>query len=508
MEVRKILRPAFAPSTFPGANFSLLRHGAGVRPSTVPRRRPRAAVGPPEGDEVLRDRSNATASSRKQNPAFIVAIEEEDRTRSPTASGRDDPEPLGAHRGLDGGVSGEHKANSVPPTDELRVDVQSEANSSRAESNEDAGLINFSIFGRDFSVQSRYLLYTVPFMWGTFGPAVRVLFMSDPHPEPSVFNSERLLLSNAVYFPVLLAEVSNIRRKFRGRLRTQIRAEKALARDEPARVYDRNRLQAVDLPEERDPFFSIRAGVELGAYVFCANVAQVIGLQSTSASRAAFLVQLQTVFIPVIAAAMGVNKVSRNTWIGSVIAVAGVALLSADKSHGTISSVFGDSLEVLSALFFSMYVVRLGNYCARIEAAALVAVKLVVQACLSFGWALSMEAMLLAGPHAYGATHVDNHPWTFHALAINVAVVAWTGLISSALSGWLQSKAQQTVPASETAVIFATQPLWASATAAVFLGEAFGVQGLTGGAMIILATLLASIPDGDGESDANSDSGT
>jgi drug/metabolite transporter (DMT)-like permease len=355
---------------------------------------------------------------------------------------------------------------------------------------EEAGLVRFSIMDRNFAIPGRYLLYCVPILWGTFGPAVRLLFAADPHPGPSLFNTERLLLSNLVYAPILFAEVSAIRTGWGNRKTTSETSTTAIAED-----------SSNDDPPV-DALLSVKAGLELGAYVFCANVAQVIGLQSTSASRAAFLVQLQTVFIPVLAACFGLNKVDRNTWIGSIIAVAGVALLSSDKSHGTDSSLVGDSLEVLSALFFSAYVLRLSAYCNRINPASLVSVKIFVQGFLSTIWAVAVEAIAISTPHIPVVPGVETaHPWTLYAIAVNLGVISWTGLFVSALSGWLQTKGQQTVPASEAAIVFATQPLWASATAALVLGEAFGPKGFAGGALILFATVFSSLSSNgdDGE---------
>lgn len=377
-----------------------------------------------------------------------------------------------------------HSENDSPPASSLSSDDRgdnAEKSPNQSSASEDS-LVRFSLLGKHFAVPGRYLLYTVPFLWGTFGPAVRILFSSDPHPVPSLFNTERLLLSNMVYLPILINEFYNVREKLSRAKENGNGSGKGAART-----------------NEEDPLLSVKAGLELGTWVFCANVAQVIGLQSTSASRAAFLVQLQTVIIPLMSALLGLNKVNRNTWIGSVIAVTGVAFLSFDKSHGTAASVVGDCLEVLSALFFSAYVVRLGSYCSRIKPGPLVAAKLVVQAGLSVIWAASVEAIALAGPHPGNTLNEGTHAWTVAAAAVNIAVVAWTGLMSSALSGWLQTKGQQSVPASETAVIFATQPLWASATASVILGEAFGVKGITGGALIVLATVFSSLkgPDSD-----------
>jgi drug/metabolite transporter (DMT)-like permease len=432
-------------------------------------------------------------------PVFMPRLHIASRRQLGRASARAQPVETSANAKLEQPA----KQESIP---ELSTSVENDSvpssssigNLTRAGSNavvtalpdEEVGLVKFSLLGRNFAVPGRYLLYCVPFLWGTFGPAVRLLFAADPHPDPSLFNTERLLLANVVYAPILFAEVGSIKSSW---------AEKKTSHASDAIVANSD-------DEPTDVFLSIRAGLELGAYVFCANVAQVVGLQQTSASRAAFLVQLQTVFIPVIAASLGISKVNRNTWIGSVVAVAGVALLSSDKSHGTESSVVGDSLEILSALFFSAYVIRLSAYCNRINPAALVAVKIFVQGFLSTIWALSVEAIAITAPHGPLLTGSEIvHPWTPYAIAVNVGVIAWTGLFSSAVSGWLQTKGQQYVPASEAAIVFATQPLWASATAAVVLGEAFGTKGLAGGALILFATVFSSLSGADDKSERKND---
>lgn len=455
-----VLPPAFVPlapatlsaSLFSGSAIPLApRHSVKPCSARPYRRRPRAVLDTGDSPRVAESEELATAAAAAAKSAAGKAGEAVDAVAQAA---------LAEGRGGDVFFEG---------------DVEGEDGEGVGE-----GMVKLGpIFGKTLTVPGRYLLYSVPFMWGTFGPAVRLLFMSDPHPGPSVFNTERLLLSNAVYFPILSAEVANIREKLRVKKASANVAEEIAA-------------------DEADPFLSIRAGVELGAYVFCANVAQVIGLQSTSASRAAFLVQLQTVFIPVIAAALGIAKVSRNTWIGSITALAGVALLSSDKGHGAMSSLTGDSLEVLSAFFFSLFVIRLGAFCNRIPPGPLVASKLAVQAFLSICWAVSVEAFELSGPGGgYDAVYHENHPWTLPVVAVNLGVVAWTGLICSALSGWFQTKGQQSVDADETAVIFATQPLWAAATAAILLGEGFGPKGFAGGALIVGATIFSSLREGN-----------
>ncbi len=322
-----------------------------------------------------------------------------------------------------------------------------------------------SLFGFSFGIPARWLLYSVPFMWGSFGPSVRLLFQNEPHIDAPVFNTARLMLSSLIYLPILANEV----RRYRS-------------------------------PDEENDLSFVTAGVELGVYVFLANVCQVLGLESVSAGRAAFLVQCQTVIVPVLAGVLGLEVIRRSTWISSFVAIAGVALLSLDHGAGTASSVTGDGLELTSAFFFSTYILRLARYCNTVRPAPLVATKILVQAILSLGWATSIA--LMSHPDVPIDSSSALPEWTWPVILLNLGVVAWTGIVSSAVSGWAQTKGQQLVPASEAVVVFATQPLWASAISGALLGETFGTRGILGGALIVASTLVAArgdATDGDDE---------
>lgn len=373
----------------------------------------------------------------------------------------DGDQTLGSSANNTKSISLTHRAtdsNSLPPL--LNEQAQEER----------PATVTANIFGKSIAIPARWLLFSVPFMWGSFGPSVRLLFSHEPHLDTALFNTARLLLASMVYAPILVTEFS--------------------------------KLRSTDTSEnsEEDKFGFLKGGVELGIYVFLANVCQVLGLESVSAGRAAFLVQLQTVMVPVLSGLFGLEVVQKKTWIASVIAFAGVALLSLDKGHGAASSLVGDSLEILTALFFSAYIIRLGKICTRVRSGPLVATKIVIQAVLSSTWVFGLTLL----GHSHSSTlPVSSLPlpeWTLPILALNVGVVAWTGLVSSALSGWAQTNGQKAVPASDTVVIFATQPLWASALAALLLGETFGPRGLIGGALIVGSTLVAGMKSEEDDS--------
>lgn len=343
--------------------------------------------------------------------------------------------------------------------------------------------VRFNLFGMEMAVPARLMLFTVPIMWGSFGPVVRLLFEQEPHLDPTVFNTVRLFLSCAVYMPILIREYAAY---------SEIRAneEKGIP---PAE-------------EDSDRFSFILAGLELGLYVFGANVSQVVGLEQVSAARAAFLVQLQTVIVPVLSGIFGLDAVTRNTLISSFIAVAGVALLSLDKGHGSVSSLSGDALEILSAVFFSAFILRLGRYVSRgVRTAPLVAWKICVQTILCTTYAAGQTFLTSANAVNTGDLLDGPAEWTQPIVALNVFGMLWTGLVCSALGGWVQSKGQEKVPASTAVVIFAMQPLWASAMAAVVLGESFGTKGVLGGGLIVASTIVAGIKTPLGQRAAKED---
>eukprot|EP00190_Bangiopsis_sp_CCMP1999_P006895 CAMPEP_0198723838 /NCGR_PEP_ID=MMETSP1475-20131203/1346_1 /TAXON_ID= ORGANISM="Unidentified sp., Strain CCMP1999" /NCGR_SAMPLE_ID=MMETSP1475 /ASSEMBLY_ACC=CAM_ASM_001111 /LENGTH=367 /DNA_ID=CAMNT_0044485131 /DNA_START=186 /DNA_END=1289 /DNA_ORIENTATION=+ len=306
----------------------------------------------------------------------------------------------------------------------------------------------------------RLLLLSVPLLWGSFGPAVRFLYGVENAPRPSLFNAERLSLSALVYVVVLWYQLSDTRKE----------------------------QENITTDTEVKPTSSwIVGGIELGTYVFLANVAQVVGLQSVGAGRAAFLNQMQTVIVPVLGFLTGIEKsLSATTILSSIVAVAGVSLLAADSNPDVESSLKGDVLEVASALFFSLYILRINNYSKRSRVPLLVGTKIIVQAIFAWVWAFQSITTSQTTVHFIPDGGIkDILAWA--------GVVAWTGLMSSALSGWLQTSAQKVVPPSEAAVIFASQPLIAAGMSWVLLGESLDLQGGIGGLLIVSATLFSSL---------------
>ena len=95
--------------------------------------------------------------------------------------------------------------------------------------------------------------------------------------------------------------------------------------------------------------------------------------------------------VPLPSGLLGVENMCSRTYMASVLTAGGIALLSIGKGHGTLSSRICDVLEIVTSVFFSFYIIRLGKYCNSVKSSAFVATKIVTKTLLSFLWAVGFE---------------------------------------------------------------------------------------------------------------------
>uniref|UniRef100_A0A7S0ZJN1 EamA domain-containing protein n=1 Tax=Timspurckia oligopyrenoides TaxID=708627 RepID=A0A7S0ZJN1_9RHOD len=348
--------------------------------------------------------------------------------------------------------------------------VDDSSTSKEADGNDDRFLtVSTGLF--QFQFPRKVLLYFVPFLWGSFNPSVRYLYSLEHAPDGAFFSSSRLIVSAVCYAPFFIHELMLL-------LESRNNSEKVLSEE--------NQKEGSGATTTEIDWGWLRGGTEMGVFVFFATFCQVVGLETTSAGRAAFLNQLQTVMVPLICVALGQEKITKLTAACSVLAITGVALLSGDSSPTTVSSTAGDAWQIASALFFSLYVIRVGTLAGRYKTPFLVGMKIFVQMILSVGWGVVANWDRLQ--------HLSNFEYNLsqHELIATIGVILWTGIFCSAVSAVVQTTGQKGTPASETALILSTQPLWASALAAIFLSERFGPKGILGGALILSATALSA----------------
>ena len=350
------------------------------------------------------------------------------------------------------------------------------------------------------------VLSLVPLAWGTYGPAIKLLYSLEAPPPELLFNWMNYVVSAATLVVVSLV---------RAQVGTPSNPSVSLAGDDSSSTGASGASGGADGSDVSDsPRSAMLAGAELGGYLFLGSTMQIFGLRYTSAGRAAFLVQLTTVIVPLLDALLVTKQLPRPRVLGAcLLAFSGVLLLTAGGGGGegegaaAVAALagglggpsLGDGLVGAAALIYSMHVVRLSYHAPRLNPLRLARAKEVsrlgyASATLAVGVALSSQQADALG--AFVASFVDAPD----AARLALGIVLWNGVVTTAFPTWAQSFGQARVSAGTAQVLYSLQPLWSSLFGFLLLGETFGAAGGAGAALILAAVLLAGTDAGAGES--------
>lgn len=216
--------------------------------------------------------------------------------------------------------------------------------------------------------------------------------------------------------------------------------------------------------------------MEIGFWEWLGYYFQTIGLKYTSANRAAFITNLTVVMVPLLSAMVS-RRIPGRLWIAVAVAVLGVGLLAYDPKDSTQANV-GDLWTLACALAYSIFIIRLETVSKDFPVFPLSAIIL----CAVSLYSLAYMPIRAATGGVPGAWPPGVFGWS---------VLLYLGLVATAVTALLQGVGLQRVSATEAAVIFCLEPVFASIFAYIFLHESFGLQGYTGAALVMLAALLS-----------------
>jgi drug/metabolite transporter (DMT)-like permease len=230
-----------------------------------------------------------------------------------------------------------------------------------------------------------------------------------------------------------------------------------------------------------------RAGAELGLWIFCGATLQSLGLQRTTAARAGFLVRLSTVLVPLAECVLRSKLPSPLLSSAVLSSVLGVGLMvispGAGLSGARAATALGDGLVALSALFYSIHILRLGVLAPRHDAWALATSKSSTQLLSS----LATLAALLLSSGGVRAARLPSIPSRFWQ------TILFTGTVTCAFPMWAQSYGQQLVRPSHASLIYAMAPVWNAIIAALVLGQYLTPLGCLGSVFMMLGMVLSII---------------
>lgn len=215
-------------------------------------------------------------------------------------------------------------------------------------------------------------------------------------------------------------------------------------------------------------------GAFAGLFLFLGSATQQVGLLWTTAGNAGFITGLYVVLVPILGLFFA-QRTGGWTWIGALVAVAGLYLLSVGPDFSVNK---GDLWILLCAGFFAAHVVIIGHLAPKFDNLRLAVWQFAVCALLS---------LLVALVREFDTLTIDN-------VRATTWPILWAGVASVGIAYTLQIFAQKDAPPSHAAIIMSLESVFAAVGGAWILGEVLDARGLTGCALMLAGMLASQVP--------------
>ena len=215
----------------------------------------------------------------------------------------------------------------------------------------------------------------------------------------------------------------------------------------------------------------LRAGIIMGLALALGINLQQVGLLFTSVTNSGFITGLYVIVVPLLGLLLG-HKTGLGTWLGCLLAVVGMCLLSIGDNFHVAS---GDWLQLIGAFVWGGHVILVSLFASRHDPIRL--------AFLQFA-TCSVVSLLLA---------VLFEPIALNAIIEAGPALLYGGIVAVGVGYTLQVVAQKHAIASHAAIILSLEAVFAAIAGAWILGEALQLRGYIGCGLMLAGMLLAQL---------------
>lgn len=208
--------------------------------------------------------------------------------------------------------------------------------------------------------------------------------------------------------------------------------------------------------------------------IFLGVSLQQIGIAYTTPGKAAFLVSLSIVFVPIIGMFLG-EKIKSLQWVGVFTAVVGVSLISLNEQ---LQINVGDFMMIGSAFFLAINTIVSGYYNKTVESLKYTLIRFVFAAIIC-----TIISFL---------TETTNLEMVKNALPS----ILFAGIISSGVGYTLQSIAQINLDDLTTALILSLESVFGAVFAWILLGQLLSFKELAGCVIVFCSVIYIQLIDG------------
>jgi drug/metabolite transporter (DMT)-like permease len=213
----------------------------------------------------------------------------------------------------------------------------------------------------------------------------------------------------------------------------------------------------------------IAAAALAGSLLGAGYVLQTAGLERTTVSSTGFVTGMYVVLTPLLGLVILRVRIARAAWAGVTLATIGLAMLAG--VHG--GAVVGDLLVLAGAAVYSLQIVLMERFAPQYDAVAFTLVEM-----------LAAFVGLVVVAAALGQFSVPHGRTVWAALLV-------TGIFASALAFLAQTWAQRRASATQTALAFSLEPVWAAVFGFTLAGDRLGVVGWLGCVVIMAGIVIA-----------------
>lgn len=225
------------------------------------------------------------------------------------------------------------------------------------------------------------------------------------------------------------------------------------------------------LEKHSSPWRYLTGGLIAGGVLFAGASLQQVGIMTTTAAKAGFITGLYVVMVP-LAGLMFRQRPGWGTWLGAIMAVVGLYLLSIT---GSFALAQGDAYVLVGAFFWTAHVLVIGWLSPRMDPVRLAAAQFAACSLLSFVTAFSVEEITLAG------------------LAGASGAIAFAGILSVGVAYTLQVVAQRQAKPAHAAIILSLEAVFAALAGWLILGETLTAREFLGCGLMLTGMLASQL---------------
>jgi drug/metabolite transporter (DMT)-like permease len=219
---------------------------------------------------------------------------------------------------------------------------------------------------------------------------------------------------------------------------------------------------------------AVGAGVLIGLFLLGGYSFQTAGLQFTTASKAGFITGLSVVAVPFAAWLWLGRPPGWRALVGVVLATVGLGLLTLQVGD-RLAVATGDLLVLAGAISFALHITAIGAFAPRMDPLALATIQIATTGIVG-----SAAAFLFEAPQ----WPVIGSVWF---------AAGFTGILATCVAYSLQTLAQVFTTPTHTALIFATEPVFAAVFGVLLADEQLAARAWLGCLLILIGMLVAEL---------------